>query len=1123
MKQTVLHGFIAVVCLSISLTAAALQTAAEPTMTVLQPEYVSATGQTPVTCRIQTSDPADGTLAVYLLQPADGAPVRLLDCAVSLKTGRNDLTFSLDPESLHSVPLFGDFSIRLVLSLAGGGRATAELESTLLPQPSRSLTSRWSIGFTGKPALLYTTSASAVDVGVSSPKSTAKAAKIKLKFMDERGRNKVKLPAVAVTLVPGENTIHLTVPAGAATLASQRGDVRGKVVLKVGGVVKATDEAPLDYDLAADASADATSGRAPLDVTFQAEASGGSPPYAYTWDFGDGTSSDLQNPDHTYDGQGSFPAAVTVTDGLGGAVTRTIEVSVDYPELLVGCQAAPTDGTLPLTVSFSASAQGGNGDYAYAWDFGDGTRSSLPSPGHTYSAAGSFDARLTVTSGNQTATCSETIIAVLPTYILTASAGPGGTITPSGSISVEQGGNLGFAITPEAGYAVADVRVDDVSIGAVAAYTFRNVRADHTISATFTRISYVVTVSAGPGGSVSPSGSVSVYEGDGLDLTVTPDTGFAVKDVSVDGVSVGPALSYRFENIQSNHRVDVSFERAEFTVTASAGPGGGVNPSGTVSLARGGGMTFHMTPDAGYYLDDLLVDGASVGPFAAYTFSDVQADHTLRALFSKRASGTFVISSLAGPGGSIAPAGALPVQKGEDQALAITPDAGCHIVDVRVDGAAVGPLGHYAFTDVQADHTILATFARDVPGAFLITATAGAGGSIDPSGATTVLPGADQVFTITADPLFAVQDVQIDGISIGAVTRATFTDVQSDHTIHATFVRSVYLIAAAATPGGTLDPAGDVEVAPGDSQAFTLTPDPDYRIADLKVDGVSQGPLDAYTFSDVHEDHTVEAVFEPDTLAITVGVTDHGTIAPSGTVNVLRGNDIAFIMTPDSGYRLEDVEVDGTSVGPVTPYWFYDVQTAHTISATFVLDVPQIFIIHSTAGSGGSISPGGDVSVVQGNYQVFIMTPDTGYVVSNVSVDGLPVGAVPSYTFYNVQEDHTIHADFAPSGSPRPAITGLQANPGSLADPNGSCTVTFTVSSPDGSAVTWTATLSGATATGNLGTLNTSTGTVPSGTQVTVLYERGGKTGSGAVTVTINASNGTGMAAVPQSVSISLF
>jgi subtilisin len=70
-------------------------------------------------------------------------------------------------------------------------------------------------------------------------------------------------------------------------------------------------------------------------------------------------------------------------------------------------------------------------------------------------------------------------------YSITASAGIGGTIEPSGEVKVNEGGNQTFTITPNTGYKISDVLVDNSSVGAVPSYTFENVKADHTIHAEF--------------------------------------------------------------------------------------------------------------------------------------------------------------------------------------------------------------------------------------------------------------------------------------------------------------------------------------------------------------------------------------------------------------------------------------------------------------------------------------------------------------------------------------------------------------------------------------------------------------------------------------------------------------
>ena len=81
------------------------------------------------------------------------------------------------------------------------------------------------------------------------------------------------------------------------------------------------------------------------------------------------------------------------------------------------------------------------------------------------------------------------------------------------------------------------------------------------------------------------------------------------------------------------------------------------------------------------------------------------------------------------------------------------------------------------------------------------------------------------------------------------------------------------------------------------------------------------------------------------------------------------------------------------------------------------------YTIKATAGAGGSISPSGNVSVREGRNQTFTITPDKGYAISNVKIDGKSIGAVKSYTFENIRRTHTIEVIFMKAnGNPQTGV-----------------------------------------------------------------------------------------------------
>ena len=150
--------------------------------------------------------------------------------------------------------------------------------------------------------------------------------------------------------------------------------------------------------LSASSSASTTTGVIPLTVKFTGSASGGTAPYAFAWNFGDSGTSSAQNPSHTFTTAGTFSVNLTVTDAAGSHASAAPLSIVASPlsQLVATSSASPTSGAAPLTVNFAASASGGTAPYTFAWNFGDGGTSSSQNPSHTYMAAGTFSATLTV-------------------------------------------------------------------------------------------------------------------------------------------------------------------------------------------------------------------------------------------------------------------------------------------------------------------------------------------------------------------------------------------------------------------------------------------------------------------------------------------------------------------------------------------------------------------------------------------------------------------------------------------------------------------------------------------------------------------------------------------------------
>ncbi len=242
-------------------------------------------------------------------------------------------------------------------------------------------------------------------------------------------------------------------------------------------------------------------------------------------------------------------------------------------------------------------------------------------------------------------------------------------------------------------------------------------------------------------------------------------------DVTVDGQSVGAVTSYAFTNVTANHTIAATFAVNTYTLTASAGSGGTISPSGSVSVNSGGSRTFTIAPSTGYHVADVTVDGQSVGAVTTYRLTNVTANHDRGAVTF--AVNTYTLTASAGSGGTISPSGAVSVNSGGSRTFTIAPSTGYHVADVTVDGQSVGAVTSYAFTNVTANHTIAATFAVNT---YTLTASAGSGGTISPSGSVSINSGGTRTFTIAPSTGYHVADVTVDGQSVGAVTSYAFTN-----------------------------------------------------------------------------------------------------------------------------------------------------------------------------------------------------------------------------------------------------------------------------------------------------------------------------------------------------------
>jgi hypothetical protein len=293
-------------------------------------------------------------------------------------------------------------------------------------------------------------------------------------------------------------------------------------------------------------------------------------------------------------------------------------------------------------------------------------------------------------------------------------------------------------------------------------------------------VTHTIAAAAGSGGSISPQGEVAVLDGWNSTFTITPDPCRYISDVLVDGLSVGACTGYTFDNVTQDHTFRASFGLLSYAIMASALTGGSISPSGLVPVSCGGSRTFNITPNEPYCIADVLVDGASVGTPASYTFSSVGSTHTIQAVFAKDTYNLTIIPSGTGTGTTTPSAGIHEYDYGTAVALGASPSASSTFDgwsgDVDISGNTV---------TMDSDKSVTATFTLRT---YTITATAGENGTIDPSGETEVAYGNNQVYTFAPAKGYEIDTVTVDGSETTVTGDSyTFTNVTADHTTNVTF------------------------------------------------------------------------------------------------------------------------------------------------------------------------------------------------------------------------------------------------------------------------------------------------------------------------------------------------
>ena len=589
-------------------------------------------------------------------------------------------------------------------------------------------------------------------------------------------------------------------------------------------------------------------------------------------------------------------------------------------------------------------------------------------------------------------------------FTILASAQGGGTISPSGEVSVIDGAEQAFAITPDEGHVLASLLVDgaDQSSRVVdGVYTFYYVSTDHTILANFVA-AHTITASAGEGGSITPDGQVVVADGASQSFSIVPDNGFLISSVLVDDEEhIGDVVNniYTFTNVTGDHAIAVSFEVAPtYIITATASEGGSISPSGEVTVPHNGSQVFEIIPDEGHSLSRLVLDDTDVlVENSSYTVSNVVENHALHATFAVNHY-NLTIHYVYADNTEAAPDYVTALDYNVEYSVA-SPEIMCYTASQTVVAGTM-PANDVEVTVVYNANYYTLTVSYIM---------------YDSNTDSFVEAAPAHVEHLTCDENYSVVSPEITGYtptypSVSGLMPAHDLDITIYYEVNSYTLTIHYIYAE-----------NGAEAAP--DYTATLEYGAEYSVESPVIEGYScmSIVLGVMPAEDVEE--TVR--YYPDYYTIIATADEGGTITPEGEVVVHADMDKSFFIIPDAGYRIASVILDEDTeneedvatccISENGELRFLHVCSNHTIHAKFEPLSSNTFTIVATAGENGTITPSGEVAVREGTNQTFTITPDEGYWIASVTVDGRDVMSEIAdfmFTFYNVTSNHTIDVTF---------------------------------------------------------------------------------------------------------------
>ncbi len=288
------------------------------------------------------------------------------------------------------------------------------------------------------------------------------------------------------------------------------------------------------------------------------------------------------------------------------------------------------------------------------------------------------------------------------------------------------------------------------------------------------------------GGMVSGGGAV--VRGGSVTLSAIPQKNYYFEGWVRDGKIVSTATNYTIKDVQYNIDVTAKFKKNYVTVNAAPDNDRAGSVVGGGKITYGGRTTLSAKANDGYVFTGWKEGKSIISTEASIELKNITVDRTITAKFSKT---SFNITLACSPadGGTVTGGGKYKLS--ESAVIEAKPASGFVFQGWTVNDQVVSRDASYKINKVEKDYCFTAVFIPEGIMTHKITAgVATTGGTISPSGVTTVARGSSVTYRITPKSGFAILAVAVDGVQVGPVDMFIFPDIRTDHVIAAAFVQT---------------------------------------------------------------------------------------------------------------------------------------------------------------------------------------------------------------------------------------------------------------------------------------------------------------------------------------------